>query len=88
MSEAGYAEINVVPWYGFAVPRGTPQPVVDKIVTGFNVALRVPRIRELLEKQGLQPVEPMSARQIADLYAADTEKYAKVIRESNIKMSE
>jgi hypothetical protein len=31
---------------------------------------------------------PMSARQIADLYTADTEKYAKVIREANIRLAE
>jgi tripartite-type tricarboxylate transporter receptor subunit TctC len=36
VTEAGYPEINVVAWYGCAVPRGVPQPVVDKIVAGFN----------------------------------------------------
>jgi tripartite-type tricarboxylate transporter receptor subunit TctC len=86
MSEAGYSEINVVAWYGYAVPRGTPQPIVDKIVAGFNETLQVPRVRQLLEKQALQPVEPMSASQLAELYVADTEKYAKVIREAGIKL--
>jgi tripartite-type tricarboxylate transporter receptor subunit TctC len=88
VSEAGYPEINVVAWYGYAVPRGTPQPVVDKIVAGFNHALTVSKVRELLEKQGLQPVEPMTAGQLAERYAADTEKYAKVIREANIKCAD
>ena len=32
-------------------------------------------------------MEPMTAGQIADLYEADTEKYAKVIREANIRLS-
>ena len=86
MSEEGYPEINVVAWYGYAAPRGTPQRVVDKIVAGFNEALQVPKVRELLEKQALQPVEPMSASELAELYAADTEKYAKVIREAGIKL--
>lgn len=88
VSEAGYPEINVVAWYGYAVPRGTPQPVIDKIVAGFNEALKVPKVRDALEKQGLQPVEPMSAAALAELYAADTEKYAKVIREAGIRRSE
>ena len=74
VSEAGYPEINVVAWYGFAVPRGTPQPVIDKIMAVFNEALKDPRVRELLEKQALQPVEPMSASQLGELYAEDTEK--------------
>ena len=88
VSEAGYPEINVVAWYGFAVPRGTPQPVIDKIMAVFNEGLKDPRVRELLEKQALQPVEPMSASQLGELYAGDTEKYAKVIREAGIKRSD
>jgi len=88
VSEAGYPEINVVAWYGYAVPRGTPQPVIDKIAAGFNEALKAPKVRELLEKQALQPAEPMSTGQLAELYAADTEKYAKVIREAGIKRSD
>jgi tripartite-type tricarboxylate transporter receptor subunit TctC len=86
MSEAGYPEINVVPWYGYAAPRGTPGPVVHKIAAGFNEALKASKVRELLEKQALQPVEPMNASELAKLYATDTVKYAKVIREAGIKM--
>jgi tripartite-type tricarboxylate transporter receptor subunit TctC len=88
MSEAGYPETNVVPWYGFAVPRGTPPPVLDKISTGFNDTLKVPRVRELLEKQGLQPVEPMTMSELGGLYAADAQKYAKVIRDVGITISD
>jgi tripartite-type tricarboxylate transporter receptor subunit TctC len=88
MSEAGYPETNVVPWYGYGAPRGTPRPVIDKIVAGFNEVMQIASVREALQKQALQPVKPMTADELADLYAADTEKYAKVIREANIKIPE
>jgi tripartite-type tricarboxylate transporter receptor subunit TctC len=88
VSEAGYPEINVVSWQGYGVPRGTQQPVVDKIVASFNEVMKVPKVRAALEQQALQPMEAMNARQIADLYAADGEKYAKVIREANIRLSD
>src|SRR5436190_1757347 len=88
VTEAGYPEINVVPWYGYAVPRGTPQRVVDRIAAGFVEALRSPKVRELLEKQALEPMEAISLKQIAELYAADAEKYAKVVRESGMKRSD
>ena len=77
-----------MPWYGYAVPRGTPQPVVDQIAAGFVEALKTPKVRELLQKQGLEPVESMSAAALAALYAADTEKYAKVIHETGMKRSD
>jgi tripartite-type tricarboxylate transporter receptor subunit TctC len=88
VSETGYPEINVVPWYGFAVPRGTPAPVIDKIVFGFGDVLKDASVRERLEKQALQPMQPMSAKELADLYAADTEKYGKAIRDAGIKLSD
>jgi tripartite-type tricarboxylate transporter receptor subunit TctC len=88
MNEAGYPETNVVAWIGYGVPRATPRPVIDKIVSGFNEAMKFRSVREGLQKQALQPVEPMNADELAELYAADTEKYAKFIREANIKLSE
>lgn len=88
VSEAGYPEINVVAWYGFGVPRGTPQGIIDKIVAGFTLATRDAKVRELLEKQALQPIQPMTASELAALYAADTEKYAKVIAETGIKVAD
>jgi tripartite-type tricarboxylate transporter receptor subunit TctC len=88
MSEAGYPETNVVPWLGYGVPRGTPRPVIDKIVAGVNEVMKIPSVRQALQKQALQPIEPMNADQLAELYAADTEKYAKIIREANIKLSD
>jgi tripartite-type tricarboxylate transporter receptor subunit TctC len=88
MSEAGYPEVNVVPWYGYGVPRGTSRPVIDKIAAGFNEVMKVPSVRAALQKQALQPMEPMSADEIAELYAADAEKYAKIIREVGIKLSD
>ena len=88
MSEAGYPETNVVPWFGYGVPRGTPRPVIDKIVAGCNEVMQIPSVREALQKQALQPVKPMAADELAKLYAADTEKYGKIIRDANIKIPE
>jgi len=87
-SEAGYPEVNVVPWFGYGVPRGTPRPVIDKIAAGFNAVMKVPSVRAALQKQALQPMESMSADEIAELYAADAGKYAKIIREAGIKLSD
>jgi tripartite-type tricarboxylate transporter receptor subunit TctC len=88
MSEAGYPETNIVAWNGYGVPRGTPRPVIDKLVAGFNEVMKLANVREALQKQALQPIEPMNADELAALYAADTEKYAKIIREANITILE
>ena len=86
MSEAGYPDINVVAWYGLVAPRGTPQPVVDKIVAAIDGVVRDPKVRSALQAQALQAVDPMSPPELTALVAADTEKYAKVIEEAGIKL--
>jgi tripartite-type tricarboxylate transporter receptor subunit TctC len=88
MTEAGYPEINVVAWYGFAAPRGTPQAVVDKIVAAFNGVVKDAGVRAALEKQHLQIMDPLAPAELAALVASDVEKYAKVIRDSNIRLGE
>ena len=88
MTEAGYPEINVVAWYGYAAPRGTPPAVVDRIVAAFNGALKDPGVRAALEKQLLQVMDPLTPAQLAALVASDVEKYAKVIRDANIRLGE
>jgi tripartite-type tricarboxylate transporter receptor subunit TctC len=88
VSEAGYPEINVVPWYGFAVPSGTPQPVVEKIAAGFQEVIKTVQVRELLQKQGLEPMQPMDLAELAKLYGEHTQKYANVTREAGIKRSD
>ena len=86
LTEAGYADVNLVAWYGYAAPRATPPAIVDKIVAAFNAALTDPKVRATLEAQGLQVVEPMSAADLKALVAADTEKYARLIKDTGMKI--
>lgn len=88
MSEAGYPETNVVAWYGYGVPKGTPADVVDKIVAGFNTALRDPGVRSALEQQMTEVMEPKTAAELQAMIAFDVEKYSKIIEEAGIKLQE
>ena len=86
MAEAGYPDVNVVAWYGYAAPKGTSQAFVDKIVAGLNEALKDAKVRASLESQGLQIVDPMTPAELVALVEADTAKYAEVIKQANIKI--
>jgi tripartite-type tricarboxylate transporter receptor subunit TctC len=62
--------------------------VVEKIVAGFNAALKDPGVRTALEKQHLQVMDPLGPAELAALVASDAEKYAKVIRDANIRLGD
>jgi len=85
-AEAGYPAANVVPWYGFLVPAATPRPVIDKIVAGINGALADADTKKRLEAMGVATAAPLNADEIARTISLDTEKFAKVIKDSNIKL--
>ena len=88
MAEAGYPETNVASWYGYCVPKGTPQEIVDKIVAAFAVALKDASVRSQLERQITEVMEPKTSAELQAMYAADADKYAKVIQDANIHIQE
>jgi tripartite-type tricarboxylate transporter receptor subunit TctC len=71
-------------WGGIGVPRNTPVEIVDKLNKEINAALADPATRARLADLGSEP-KPMTPADFATLIAAETEKWAKVIRFANIK---
>lgn len=52
VAERGYPDYESAAWYGFAVPKGTPQPVIDKLRSATLDALATPVIKERLSAEG------------------------------------
>jgi tripartite-type tricarboxylate transporter receptor subunit TctC len=83
LAEQGYAEAQVTPWFGIVVPKGTPQPIVERIDKMLEVALAAPEVREKLDKAGCEAKSaPLGA--FADLIKADVALWAKVVTEAGI----
>ena len=85
MSEAGFPGANVVPWYGFLLPSGTPGELVTRINRAVVAATADPGVQERLRGLGTDPVAAMDAGQLADLIRSDSERYVRVIRSAGIK---
>ncbi len=71
-------------WYGVGAPRGTPAEVIDKINKEINAGLADPKMKARFADLGGVPM-PMTPAEFGKLIAAETEKWAKVIRRANIK---
>ena len=72
-------------WYGVVAPKGTPPAIVEKLNAAFNAALADPQIKARLAEFGCTPM-PMSPPEFGALLAAETEKWAKVIKFSGAAM--
>jgi tripartite-type tricarboxylate transporter receptor subunit TctC len=72
-------------WFGVGAPRNTPTEIVDKLNKEINAGLVDPKIKALFAELG-GIVLPGSPADFRNLIVEETEKWAKVIRELNIKL--
>ena len=85
VSEAGYPEAGLVPWYGIYVPSATPKEIVMRINGEINKALGVPEVQERIEKIGGLPGPIKSPDEIQAMMKSDFERWGRVVRAANIK---
>ena len=71
-------------WYGIGAPAGTPAEIVDKLNAEINAGLADPKLKARLIDLGSVPF-PTSRAEFGKHLAAETEKWAKVVRAAKIK---
>lgn len=72
-------------WVGLGAPKDTPAAIIDTLNREVNAGLADPMIKASIARLG-GAVLALSPTEFGNLIAADTEKWAKVIRAANIKM--
>jgi tripartite-type tricarboxylate transporter receptor subunit TctC len=85
VAEAGLPGYESIGWFGVVAPAGTPQAIVQRLNTEINDALHDEKIKARMRDLG---VEPMPGKvEVFDAYIrSETTKWAKVIRQANIKL--
>ncbi|ARP91619.1 ABC transporter substrate-binding protein [Bordetella genomosp. 9] len=52
MDESGYKGFEVGIWHGMWVPKGTPKPVVDKLIAALQAGVKDPKFQERMQALG------------------------------------
>ena len=78
---SGYEVVN---WFGLVVPVMTPRDVVARLHGDFIKVLQTPEVKEKLMAQGTDPVGS-TPEEFGAFMKAETAKWARVIREANIR---
>ena len=72
---------DVVSWYGYFAPTGTPRAIVNKVNADVKKVLALPEIRDRLAGEGAE-VTSSSPEEFASLIKSDMGKWARVVKQS------
>jgi tripartite-type tricarboxylate transporter receptor subunit TctC len=79
----GIKDYDFTLWAGFFAPRGTPQPIIDRLNKEINAVLAQPDIKARLEAAGAV-VTPMSVAEFKVFVRDESAKYLNVIKETGV----
>jgi len=82
-NEAGAPGFEAGSWHMLTAPRGTPQAVMDRLEGALGAALTEPALIAAMAQQGVA-ARFRNQREAAGFFAAERERWTRVIREGNI----
>jgi tripartite-type tricarboxylate transporter receptor subunit TctC len=86
-AEAGLPGFTYTVWYGLFAPKGTPKPIVDKLVGALNEALKDQTVKDRLAVLGANPVTPERAQPaaLAAHLKAEIDRWGPVIKAAGVQ---
>ena len=85
--ETGYMDTPYDTVFGVVVPAGTPAAVIAKLNATINDGLRMPQVRELLAKIGIEPLIT-TPQEFADIIAREVPKWAAIVKATGVRVVE
>jgi len=84
MADSGYSDYEAVFWVGFSVPTGTPRPIVERLSREMGAIMRAPDVRNRYSSDAAETIGS-TPEEFNAYFNADVARWAKVIRNGNIK---
>ena len=85
VGEAGIKGFDVVGFYGFLAPAGTPKDVVQTLSKAFEQVLTNPEVRNRMISQGADPAF-MGTEEFTKFLTQETPKWAQAVKASGAKL--
>jgi len=85
IAESGYPSFEAVSWGGLAVPKGTPQAVIDQIGEDVRAIVNDPAVSEQMLARGLLP-DARNAADWSSFIDAEILKWGELIQSAHISV--
>jgi tripartite-type tricarboxylate transporter receptor subunit TctC len=84
IAEAGVPGYVATNWWGIIAPKGTPQPIVDKLHNAIAELLDSAATKKYLDNEGAAPVH-MSSDEFGKFIEAEIAKWGPVVKKAGMK---
>lgn len=81
-----FKSFAVTQWFGLMAPRGTPQPIIDRMHKELSEVMKLPQVTEQLVSQGLSAAV-LPPAEFSQFISREREKYRRVVKEANITVN-
>jgi tripartite-type tricarboxylate transporter receptor subunit TctC len=85
IAESGYPGYEATTWYGLVGPAKLPAAMVDRMNADFNTVLKMPDVAERFAQYGAEDGGG-TAEKFASFIQSESKKWAKVIKDANVKV--
>lgn len=85
VAESGYPGFQALGWYGLALPRATPMPIVERLREATNRILARGDMRAHFEPTGLVILRPHDAATVERYLEDDRNRWVPLIRSLDLK---
>lgn len=83
VEQSGVPGFEYATWYGILTQAAVPKPIVEKLNKTIVAVMSTPEMKQRYERQGMQAIPSSSADFVKHL-RAETDKWAKVVRDAKI----
>ena len=84
LDEQGLKDANVGIWHALYAPKGTPKPVIDKLVAAMQAALKEPEVQQRFTELGsvIFPPDMQNPAALQKHLKAEIDKWAPIIKKA------
>lgn len=84
LKESGI-DVVMTQWYGLVAPKGTPQPIIDKITQAVKQAMQAPEVQRVYRADGAQE-STLTGAAFREFVLKDIANYKRGVERGNLKV--
>ena len=86
MTEAGLPDFEISVWHALYAPKGTPKPIIDRLVKALQEALKDATVKQRFAELGVEPVSEKRAtpEALRAHLKAEVDRWAPIIKKAGI----